>query len=104
VPPRVVALVGDLMDRSRIGASLPDTAFVADADGCAGADVVLVDLARYADRVATIRARSPHVRIVGFGPHVDDARLEGARRDGADVVLPRSQFFRDPKAALSAGI
>jgi hypothetical protein len=104
VSTRVVALVDDLMDRSRISASLPGTVFVADADGCADADVVLVDLARYADRVTTIRARLPGVRIVGFGPHVDDARLEDARRDGADLVLPRSKFFRDPKAALSVGI
>jgi hypothetical protein len=104
VPARVVALVDDLMDRSRISASLPGTVFVADAEGCADADVVLIDLARHADRVAVIRARVPSVRIIGFGPHIDDARLEGARRDGADLVLPRSRFFHDPKAALSTEI
>jgi hypothetical protein len=41
----------------------------------------------------------PSARVVGYGPHVDTARLERARVDGADVVVPRSQFFRDPFAA-----
>jgi hypothetical protein len=100
----VVALVGDLMDRSRITSAAPGVTFASEAAECAGADVVLVDLARHAVQVAAIRAQSSSVRIVAFGPHVDQALLDGARRDGADVVLPRSQFFRDPGAALFEGI
>lgn len=103
-PQTVVALVGDLMDRSRISAAIPGVAFAAEVDACVGADVVVVDLARHADHVAAIRARAPRARIVAFGPHVDEALLERARKDGADAVLPRSQFFRDPEAALSVGI
>ncbi len=97
-------MVGDLMDRSRISAASPDAVFVADAAACSGADVVVVDLSRHADEVASIRAQAPLARIVAFGPHVDGALLERARKDGADAVLARSQFFRDPEAALSAGI
>jgi hypothetical protein len=103
-PRAVIALVGDLMDRSRISAAIPAAAFAADVDACIGADVVVVDLSRHGDQVAAIRARAPRARIVGFGPHVDEALLERARTDGADVVLARSQFFRDPEAALSVGI
>jgi hypothetical protein len=103
-PRRIVAVVGDLMDRSRLSAAVPDTVFSVDVAGCVGADVVVVDLARHGDQVAAIRSQAPRARIVAFGPHVDDQLLERARRHGADAVLPRSQFFRDPEAALSAGI
>ena len=33
------------------------------------------------------------VRVVGFGSHVDVARLKAARAAGCDEVLPRSAFF-----------
>ena len=101
---RVVALVADLMDRSRLSAAIPDVAFASDAAACAGADVVVIDLARHADAVAAARAAAPGARIVAFGPHVDDDLLTDARTAGADVVLPRSRFFRDPSAALDRGI
>ena len=42
----------------------------------------------------------PGARIVCFGPHVDDDAADAARAAGADVVLPRSRFFRDPAAAI----
>jgi hypothetical protein len=98
---RACALVPDLMDRSRLGEARPDVEFVATADACAGADLVVVDLARHAAAVATVRAQAPTARIVAFGPHVDDAAFAAARADGADVVLPRSRFFRDVGAALA---
>jgi hypothetical protein len=91
----VVALVPDLMDRSRVSAALPDARFTRDAGGCVDAAVVLVDLARHAGDIAAVRAAAPGARIVAFGPHVDDAALAQARTDGADVVLPRSKFFGD---------
>jgi DNA-binding NarL/FixJ family response regulator len=92
----LVALTTDLMDRSRLSAALPDVQFGLDAE----ADVVIVDLARGVEQVASIRASHPNARIVCYGPHVDDATLDAARAGGADVVLPRSRFFRDPAAAL----
>ena len=98
---RVCALVVDLMDRSRISASLPDAVFVRDAAACAGADVVIVDLARSGQHVSAVRGAVPAARIVCFGPHVDDEGASAALADGADVVLPRSRFFRDPAAAIA---
>jgi hypothetical protein len=38
---------------------------------------------------------------VAFGPHVDDAALDRARSQGADLVIARSRFFRDPLAAVA---
>ena len=95
----VLALVPDLMDRSRVSAALADARFTRDPADCAGADVVLVDLARHADDVAAVRAAAPAARIVAFGPHVDDEALARARADGADAVLPRSKFFADVAGA-----
>jgi DNA-binding NarL/FixJ family response regulator len=94
---RVCALVSDLMDRSRLSASIPDVQFALNA----GVDVVIIDLARGAQLVPEIRAEMPGVRIVCYGPHVDDEAAEAARAAGADVVLPRSRFFRDPAAAIA---
>lgn len=95
---RVCALVSDLMDRSRISAAIPDVAFMLDGT----ADVVVIDLARSGPQVvAEIRAESPGIRIVCYGPHVDDEAADAARALGADVVLPRSRFFRDPTAAIA---
>ena len=99
---RMVAFVADLMDRSRLAGAVAPVEFVTTADAAAGADVVVVDLARFADLVAVIRSTAPAARIVAYGPHVDTALLERARVDGADVVVPRSQFFRDPAAATAS--
>jgi hypothetical protein len=51
--------------------------------------------------VAAVRAVTPG-RIVAFGPHVDDDARDAARAAGADAVLARSVFFRDPAAAAGA--
>ena len=37
--------------------------------------------------------RAARVRVIGFGSHVDAARLKAARAAGCDEVLPRSAFF-----------
>jgi hypothetical protein len=99
---RVVALVSDLMDRSRVSAAVPDAVFASDPAASTDADVVIIDLARHSAAVAAVRLVAPSVRILAFGPHVDDQLLDGARADGADVVVTRSQFFRDPLAAVQA--
>jgi DNA-binding NarL/FixJ family response regulator len=39
-------------------------------------------------------------RVVGYGSHVDAARLKAARQAGCDEVLPRSAFFEDLEAHL----
>ncbi|MEI8336141.1 MAG: DNA-binding response regulator [Actinomycetes bacterium] len=96
----VVALVRDLMDRSKIQASITGVKFGSGADGCTGADVVIVDLARNADAIGAIADAEPSAKILGFGSHVDIESLEAARAAGAHLVLARSQFFRDPLAAV----
>ncbi len=101
----VVALVPDLMDQSRIRAALTDAdqvevTFVRDPARAAAGAVVIVDLARFAGHIAEIRAATAG-RIVAFGPHVDDDALAAARSAGADVAVPRSQFFRDPAALVT---
>ena len=103
---RVVALVSDLMDRSRIAAAVPAATFAADVASITdatttGTAVVVIDLARHGDAVAAVRQGSPDAFIVAFGSHVDDEQLLAARAAGADRVLPRSRFFRDPAAAVA---
>ena len=97
----VVALVSDLMDRLRIAGSIPETTFASTPAACADADVVVIDLGRFAAAVRDVRRRVPGAHLVAFGPHVDEAAFEQARADGADAVLPRSRFFRDPRLAIA---
>jgi hypothetical protein len=94
---RVVALVPDLMDRSKVSAACPGATFVAGAgalpDAAAGADLVVVDLSRSGVAEALPVLVATGVRVVGFGSHVDRATLEAAAASGAEV-LARSEFFR----------
>jgi hypothetical protein len=87
----VVALTSDLMDRSKLSSAIPNLTFSLTAD----ADVVIVDLARGVEQVANVRASHPNARIVAYGPHV-----ENFDDVAADLVLPRSKFFRDPAASV----
>ncbi len=100
-PVRVVAFVDDVLDRSRVAEALPAVAFVRDPAAAGPADVVLVDVGTHGRDLAEVRAASPHARIVAFGPHTDTEALDAAREAGADVVWPRSRFFRDPAAAVT---
>ena len=97
---RVVALVTDLMDRSRLSGAIEGVEFARDIAAIGSADVVIVDLARFAGAVGALRVSLPEARIVAFGPHVDEDAATAAAAAGADVVWPRSRFFRDPGAAL----
>jgi hypothetical protein len=100
---RVVALVGDLMDRSKIAAAVPDAGFAAGPDELAGADTVVVDVKAHPGAVATARRVAPTARIVAYGRHDDPSALATARAEGADEVMPRSRFFHDPAAAIGRG-
>lgn len=97
---RLVALVTDLMDRSRIAAALPSTQFVSDAIAVTDADVVVVDLARFGGVIGALRTALPAATLLAFGSHVDREAAANAVADGADTVLTRSQFFADPAAAV----
>ncbi|HEY4396670.1 MAG TPA: hypothetical protein VGO28_03280 [Acidimicrobiia bacterium] len=98
---RVVALVGDLLDRSKIAAAIPDTVFAPTPEECAGADTVVVDVKAHPDAVATVRKLVPTARVVAYGRHDDPEALAAAAAAGADAALPRSRFFRDPAAAVA---
>jgi DNA-binding NarL/FixJ family response regulator len=101
---KVVALVGDLMDRTRLGAQLPDATFAAEPASCAGAAVVIVDAERHGGAIEEIRAVAPAAAVIAYGPHVDAEVLAAARADGAALALPRSRFFRDPAAAIRVAL
>ena len=104
---RVVALVPDLMDRSRVTAVAPDAEVVTSVDALAaaapGADLVVVDLGRpgVLDALPALTAAGP--RVVGFAAHVDRATIDAARAAGCDDVLPRSAFFRSLAELLTGG-
>jgi hypothetical protein len=97
---RVVALVGDLMDRSKIAAAVPETGFATGPEQCAGAETVVVDVKAHPGAVAAARRAAPAARIIAYGRHDDPAALAAARADGADEAMPRSRFFHDPAAAI----
>jgi DNA-binding NarL/FixJ family response regulator len=99
---KTVALVTDLMDRSKISAAVPDIDFAPAPDACAGADVVIVDLGGHADAVAELRQVAPGARIVAFGRHDNPEALTRAREEGADLAVPRSRFFRDPAGLVGS--
>lgn len=100
--PSVGLLSQDLMDRSKIAPVVADAGFRlavwSRSDELALGDdrpsVAFVDLAhRDADDV--IRALSDEgIRVIGYGPHVDDLAMVRARSLGASDALPRSVFFR----------
>jgi hypothetical protein len=90
----VFAIVGDLMDRSRIDEAILDVQHV--TPGTIGhlataGDLVLVDLVRMGAAVALAAATG--ARVVGFAPHVDADTLARAEASGVEA-LPRSVFFR----------
>ena len=97
----IVALVPDLMDRSKVAAAGGDRIrFVSGADGLdaavadAGPALVVVDLGRpgVVDALAELRVARPDLRVIGFGSHVDRELLDAAAATGCEV-LARSAFF-----------
>ncbi|CAN5262998.1 hypothetical protein BH23ACT2_BH23ACT2_19440 [soil metagenome] len=102
-PGRVVALVPDLMDRSRLD-RLGDVEVVhvatpqALADTAGVDDLVVVDLSR--PGVLDVVGALPGP-VVGFASHVDTALLDAAREAGCQEVLPRSRFFSTLTARLA---
>jgi DNA-binding response OmpR family regulator len=57
--------------------------------------LALIDLhnPRLAVEAIVPALRAAGGRVIGFGSHVDAARLKAARAAGCDEVLPRSAFF-----------
>jgi len=92
---RTVALIPDLMDRSRLPGD--DIEFVGSAAllpvVAAGADLVLIDLSRPGVPDVLDLMVETATRVVGFAPHVDDEVLALAVAAGVEA-MPRSLFFR----------
>jgi len=90
---RVLALVPDLMDRSRLGR---DIEVVRTADELASvvtaADLVVIDLSRPGALAAAGRASATGAVVVGFAPHVSD-ELFAEAAVAHITALPRSRFF-----------
>ena len=106
--PAVGLLSSDLIDRSRVEAAAGGGGFrlVVWRRGAAvdlrreRPAVVFVDLA-HDDADSVIRGlASSGVRVIGYGPHVDDLAMVRARTLGAADALPRSAFFRSLEGLL----
>ena len=67
--------------------------------GCVMADLhhAGLDLTSF---VRALKEASPSACLIGFGSHVDAARLKAARLAGFDRVMPRSQFFDEMPTRL----
>jgi CheY-like chemotaxis protein len=67
---------------------------------CEGGDIgmLVIDLTMATVDVASLveqlkAGKGAGTRVVAFGPHVHEQRLEAAREAGCDVVISRGQFF-----------
>jgi hypothetical protein len=92
---KVVAIVPNLMDRSRFVGPGVEVQFVGVPElptAAVEADLVVVDLAT-PDVLAAVEQVAAGPRIIGFGPHVDDDLLAAGHAAGCTEVLPRSRFF-----------
>jgi hypothetical protein len=94
---KVVAVVTDLLDRSKLPAGTSAVRRL--PDDLAGIDVVVVDLSA-PGAIDAVRAAAPVTRVVAYGRHTATDLLAAARDAGAHRVLARSAFFADPAAAI----
>jgi DNA-binding NarL/FixJ family response regulator len=100
-------LSDDLIDASRVTATAraADAAFLqvrsvnallqqarSDAPACVIVDLHFPEL-DVAELAHELGALDPKPQLIGYGSHVDAARLRAARQAGCDLVMPRSQFF-----------
>lgn len=102
--PVCLVLSDDLLDSSRVGgharAAGLEVLTCRDSAGLLaavtrGPTLAVLDLHNPTlDVVAVVPAlKAAGCRVVGYGSHVDAARLRAARQAGSDEVLPRSAFF-----------
>jgi hypothetical protein len=101
VRPGIGLFSSDLMDRSRVEGPVAAAGFDLVVwssidrllDAARYPVVAFVDLAHDGSDEAVRRLAGVGVRVVGFGPHVDDLAMVRARSLGAADALPRSRFF-----------
>lgn len=91
-----VAYVGrNLMDRTRIESVAASAGYELEGwePGSGAPLIALVDLTAHTADDAIRELASLGVRVIAFGPHVDDIAMARAGALGAADVLPRSRFF-----------
>jgi hypothetical protein len=106
----LIALIDELMDRSRVAAAIPAMHFARSAAaglqqlGEVSPDdhvICVIDAARHRAALRDLCAAAPAgSRVVVYGPHVDAEAKQIALDAGATVFLARSEFFRDINAAV----
>ena len=115
VPPQratIAVVTTDLMDRTRLSSIVQGAGFDVAVLRNPGAvqdqleehrpSLAFVDLGHgAADEVIAMLAGAG-VKVVAYGPHVDDMAMMRARSLGAADAVPRSRFFRDPGGYLPA--
>jgi CheY-like chemotaxis protein len=115
MPPVCLILSDDLLDSSRIAGharaagqevvTCRDSATLLKALDRQPA-LALIDLHNPELAIETVvpTLRAAGVKSIGFGSHVDVARLKAARAAGCDEVLPRSAFFEGLETRLTGWI
>ncbi len=99
--PVVGLLSDDLFDATRIESEVGARGFDLEVwrrppdltDRDRGPVVVLVDLTHDGSDDTIRHCAGAGIKVVGFGPHVDDLAMVRARSLGASEAMPRSRFF-----------
>ena len=110
--PQVLLISSDLMASSRLagavrsaGAELETLAGAAGVPRAGGFDIVLLDLQSLTADPASLVARArelggPAAKVVAFGPHVWQDRLDAAVAAGADEAVSRGAMMGDVAAVI----
>ena len=110
--PQVLLISSDLMASSRLagavrsaGAELETLARAAGVPRAGAFDIVLLDLQSLAADTASLVARArelggPAAKVVAFGPHVWQDRLDAAVAAGADEAVSRGAMMGDVAAVI----
>jgi DNA-binding NarL/FixJ family response regulator len=93
---------------ARMGIGIQSAASSVQAAQCSGGKppkLIIVDLAAarldLAALVREIKGGGSMTKVLAFGPHVHQARLDAARDAGCDEVVSRGQFFAQLDTILS---
>lgn len=108
----VVLLTADLMCASQVsaaatraGVTLTTAMNVAAMwDQLAGRTMLVIDLnvpdVNWPQLVPLVKQQAPGIRVVAFGPHVQEALLQQAVAAGCDQVMARGQFYKQAETVL----
>lgn len=104
--PVVVLVSADLLDASRVEAEAAAAGYRCEVWRSLPAEIgrqpaiALVDLVHRQADDAVRSLSAAGVRVIAFGPHVDDLAMVRARSLGAAEALPRSRFFASVRDLL----